>query len=107
MEELCAALRSLSGVEGLSKGTPPFKLILGFRKEWLAEIEKQVNALHLPYQRVFLEPLDRAGIIEAVTGPAHNERLRRRFGLSVENGLAERIAEALSKDQNAVTTHAA
>jgi WD40 repeat protein len=97
-EEFCAALRSLSGVEGLSKGT---KLILGFRKEWLAEIESQIQAHQLPYQRVFLESLNRAGIIEAITGPARGERLRRKFGLSIEDGLAERIADTLSKDPNA------
>ena len=77
---------------------PQGRLILSFRKEWLAEIEKLVADRHLPRARVFLQRLDRRGIIEAVTGPARSERLRQHFGLRIEDGLAAEIAADLLAD---------
>ena len=78
---------------------PQGKLVLGFRKEWLAEIEKQVAEVKLPRTKVFLERLDRRGIIEVVTGPAQVERLQQQYGLTVEDGLAELIADDLLEDR--------
>jgi hypothetical protein len=78
---------------------PQGKLVLGFRKEWLAELESQLIAYELPRTKIFLEPLDRRGIIEVVQGPARSERLRERYGLTVEDGLAEIIADDLLEDR--------
>lgn len=55
---------------------PQGKLILGFRKEWLAEIEQRLIDHKLPRTPIFLERLDRRGIIEAIAGPAQSERLQ-------------------------------
>ena len=52
----------------------------------------------LPRAKVFLQRLDRRGIVEAVTGPADSERLRQHYGLTVEDGLAGEIADDLLVD---------
>ncbi len=78
---------------------PQGKLILGFRKEWLAEIEKQLLERKTPFSRLLLERLTRRGIIESVNGPAKSERLRQSYGLAVEDGLAEIIADDLLEDR--------
>ncbi|MCP4695894.1 MAG: CHAT domain-containing protein [Gammaproteobacteria bacterium] len=96
LKQLLAALQDL-----FAHPRPPVKLILGFRKEWLPEIEAQIKACRLPYNSVFLEALNRKGIIEAVTGPAHSERLRLQFSLSVEKNLPKRIADTLLSDPGA------
>ena len=57
---------------------PLGKLILGFRMEWLAVVDQRLSDARLPRVGVFLEPLDRRGIIEAVQGPSRPGRLRRR-----------------------------
>ena len=64
----------------------------------MAEIETRMIEQGLPRSRVFLEPLDRLGILEAIRGPASSERLVRQFGLTVEDGLAEVIADDLLVD---------
>ena len=61
------ALEAIFGNLGLR---PQGKMILGFRKEWLAEIEKQLSDRILPFSRVLLERLNQRGIIEAVSGTA-------------------------------------
>ena len=77
---------------------PHGRLILAFRKEWLAELKRKLGEYKLPYTEVFLERLDRQGVIEAVSGPAKTERLREHFRLSVEQGLPEQIADDLLDD---------
>ncbi|MEZ6057048.1 MAG: SUMF1/EgtB/PvdO family nonheme iron enzyme [Planctomycetaceae bacterium] len=79
---------------------PKGKLVLGFRKEWLAEIEKRLISYELPRSKVFLEPLNRKGIMEAVRGPMSSDRLRQHYGLQVETGLAEIIADDLAEDRD-------
>ena len=77
---------------------PGGKLILGFRKEWLAEIEKRLKENKLPTNHVFLERMDRRGLVEAIAGLTKNKRLQDQYGLSLENGLAEIIADDLMED---------
>jgi CHAT domain-containing protein len=80
---------------------PQGKLILGFRKEWLAEIQKQMVERKLPRATVFLQRLDRRGIVEVVTGPTRSERLRQQYGLILEEKLLPgRIAEDLLADRS-------
>ncbi len=79
---------------------PQGKLILGFRKEWLAEIEKRLTDNELFHTKVFLERLDRDGIIEAITGPARVARLQQHYGLRIADGLAEIIADDLLADRD-------
>jgi formylglycine-generating enzyme required for sulfatase activity len=49
---------------------PQGRLILSFRKEWLAEFDAIRKALNLDTKLVMLNPLDRRGVIEAIEGPA-------------------------------------
>jgi len=77
---------------------PRSKLVLGFRKEWLSEVEHGLAEAGLPRAKVFLQRLDHRGIVEAVSGPARSDRLRRQYGLTVAEGLAETIAADLLED---------
>jgi tetratricopeptide (TPR) repeat protein len=80
--------------------SPRGRLVLSFRKEWFPEIQKQIEAHHLMYGKVFLEALDRAAIIEAITGLTQTERLRRFYGLTIEPELANTIASDLLADSH-------
>lgn len=99
-DELNQLLKVVKGIFCDSNCRPQGKLVLGFRKEWLAELEAQMIASELPRTKVFLERLDRRGIIEIVRGPFRSARLRERYGLTVENGLAEIIADDLLEDRD-------
>jgi hypothetical protein len=79
---------------------PKGKLILGFRKEWLAEIEKRLRDHKLFCLPHFLEPLDRDSLIKAITGPARVKRLQQHYGLSIDDYLAEIIADDLWQDRD-------
>jgi len=99
-DELDKFLQTLKVTFGDSNARPMGKLVLGFRKEWLAELEAQLIERSLPRTRVFLEPLDRRGIIEVVRGPTLSERLRKHYGLTVEDDLPEIIADDLLEDRD-------
>ena len=75
------------------------RLVLGFRKEWFPEIQKALDLASLDYGRVFLESLDRASIVEVVTGLTATPRLRERYGLELAPGLAELVADDLREDR--------
>ena len=74
---------------------PQGKLILGFRKEWLAEISKALRARHVPFSSLFLDRLNARGVVEAVE---LSSDARRHFGLTVEPALPKRIATELLAD---------
>ena len=57
---------------------PRGRLILSFRKEWLAEFNEIRKALNLDIKPKMLDPLDRPGVIEAIEGPAKH------FGLEIK-----------------------
>ena len=56
---------------------PQGRLILSFRKEWLAEFNEIRKASNLDIKPMMLDPLDRPGVIEAIEGPAEH------FGLVI------------------------
>ena len=56
---------------------PRGRLILSFRKEWLAEFDEIRKASNLDIKPMMLDPLDRPGVIEAIEGPADH------FGLVI------------------------
>jgi WD40 repeat protein len=102
-EELAAALRSIFAVR---ETRPRGRLILGFRKEWLAEVLRLLDDGKLPRARLEVQHLGREGIIEATAGPASSERLRRQYNLEVEPQVAEEIAGDLSEDVEAAVAPA-
>ena len=95
-----------------TSSTPKGKLVLGFRKEWLAEIEKRFSEARMRGAPMYLEPLDRRGVIEAVRGPGTlfaqdgrkverpvlSPRLSTEYGLQVEEDLPDLIADDLLSD---------
>ncbi|MFK7845833.1 MAG: hypothetical protein AB8G77_11055, partial [Rhodothermales bacterium] len=76
---------------------PKGRLVLSFRKEWVADIEARLGAL--PRHKIFLERLGQAGIKEIVSGPGSNARLRSKYRLTVDDALAEMIAANMLEDQ--------
>ncbi|MBV7339513.1 CHAT domain-containing protein [Chloroflexi bacterium TSY] len=74
------------------------KLILSFRKEWLAEIKGQISEHKLPVVEFFLERLDQMSITEAVSGIASTKRLIQQYNLNIDDDLPELIANDLLKD---------
>ncbi|HYU32877.1 MAG TPA: tetratricopeptide repeat protein, partial [Thermoanaerobaculia bacterium] len=97
-EETAAALRSIFGVR---EKRPRGRLILGFRKEWLAEVLRLVDGEKLPRFRVEIAHLDRDAIAEAIAGPARDENLQRYYHLEVEPQLPEIVADDLLEDRGA------
>lgn len=92
-------LNELEAIFGKRNERPRGRLILSFRKEWLAEVEARLAEHNLPRAKLFLERLGRLGVIEAVQGPARTPRLQNQYGLMVEEGLAEIIADDLLADE--------
>ena len=77
---------------------PRGRLILSFRKEWLAEIKKRLEECMLPRSEEFLERLGWEGIVEVVKGPCSTERLRRRYKLTIAEALPGQVADDLLDD---------
>lgn len=96
--ELDQLLRVVKAIFSDPEQRPQGKLVLGFRKEWLAELESRLIAYELPRNKVFLEPMDRRGITEVVLGPARSKRLQEQYGMTIQVGLAEIIADDLLED---------
>ena len=84
--------------EVFSGQAPRGKVVLSFRKEWFAEVQKQLETRSVDYSKVFLQGLDRDGIVEVVRGVTLTRRLRDHYGLDVEAALPELIADDLLAD---------
>ena len=100
-EELTHFLDALQTLLADPRQRPRGKLILGFRQEWLPELEAALEERALPRSLHYLPPLERNGLIEAITGPTRTPRLQQHYGLSIEDGLAEAIADTLLADPEA------
>ena len=103
LEEFAAALRSVDAPatavpEGGAATRPAGVLLLGFRKERLAEIESALRSESIDFAKVFLAPLDEEGIQDAFWGPVHNERLAAKYGLTIEDQLPAIVAHDLTAD---------
>jgi hypothetical protein len=96
-DTLFEALRAL-WAEG---GNPPAgRLVISFRKEWLPEIQHQLEPRGLPYEKVFLQGLDREAIIHVIEGITSTRRLKNQYGLVLEPGLAGLVADDLLADRD-------
>jgi WD40 repeat protein len=96
--ELDEFLAALQDIFSDRTRRPQGKLILGFRKEWLAEIEKQLKDRRAFFNKVFLNRLDRAGILEVVHGPTRVPRLQHHYRLTIDAALPREIADDLLAD---------
>ncbi|MDX1644526.1 MAG: trypsin-like peptidase domain-containing protein, partial [Thermoanaerobaculia bacterium] len=94
LETLIAELRNVvsegAGVRG--------SVILSFRKEWLSEVLRVIERHDVPHAKAFLQGLDSEAIVEVVTGLTRTRRLRQQYGLKIDSGLPEKIAQDLSDD---------
>lgn len=98
VEEFAVVLRSLFAVR---EDRPQGRLILGFRKEWLAEVLRLLDAEKLPRTRVEVTHLDRDGIVEVVVSLAVGDRLRRQYRLEIDPELPSIIAHDLVEQRAA------
>ena len=92
IEDLADTLRQIFAVR---ERRPLGRLILSFRKEWLAEVRELLSSARLPFRLEPLWQLSRDGIMETLNGPAAIDKYR----LSVEDGLPRLMAEDLLRDQ--------
>lgn len=97
-EELQRLVAVLSTAVNTRDPRPRGRLVLSFRKEWLADVDRLLAEANLPRNEVFLKALDRRGVAEAVRGPSREGRLKDKYHLTVEPGLPEEIADALLAD---------
>ncbi len=96
--ELADFAEALRTIEGGGEGKPAGVLLLGFRKERLAEIESALRAQSIDFAKVYLAPLDAGGIEEVVCGPVRSERLAAKYGLTIDDELPQVIAYDLTAD---------
>ncbi len=96
--EECAA-NELSEFLAAIKGLP-HRIVLSFRKERLAEIQKQVSQAGIDSVPMLLKPLDHAAIVEIVKGLARTQRLDEKYHLTVDPDLPEMIAQLIVADRD-------
>jgi hypothetical protein len=99
-DEIRAFLDVLDAIFYQPETRPKGRLVLSFRKEWLAEIETRLAERKLYAERVFVERLSKRGVVEAILGPIVVDRLRRRYNLTIEDDLAGEIADDLLADSS-------
>jgi CubicO group peptidase (beta-lactamase class C family) len=80
--------------------TPKGKLILSYRKEYLAEIENQFYLSAVDYEKQFVDELDKYGVQDAICGISRMPELQKKYKLEIEEGLAERISYDLLQDKD-------
>lgn len=77
---------------------PQGKLVLSFRKEWLAEILSICNQYELPNSDYFLKALQRSNIIDAIEGITRQPRLKQKYRLSIKNTADAKLSEIIADD---------
>jgi len=91
VEELSGFLRR---VKSALKARPGLRVLLGFRKEFLPEMQEQVVSEGLDHKTTdyFLKPLSDEGIREAI---ALDGGIRSHYGYEMADGLADEIADGI------------
>ncbi len=97
--ELADLIKALHDIFGKPDKRPRGRLIISFRKEWQPDIVQRLKERGLHWNQIFIETIERPGIIEAITGPASTAHLQREYRLEVEDGLAVEIANDLLADR--------
>ncbi|MBX2818134.1 MAG: SUMF1/EgtB/PvdO family nonheme iron enzyme [Rhodothermaceae bacterium] len=95
LNEFIQLLLTLFGKQSIR---PKGRLLLSFRKEWLAEFDALLKQHRLPRSEFFLNRLSRSGVIEVVLGPTNTQL---DYNLTVEHPLEGIIADDLLEDQEA------
>jgi len=82
------------------------RLILSFRKEYLAEIRNALTGADTPgnaglIKDLWLERLDNDGIIQVVTGPVRSAALRQKYNITIsDDDLPKEIADDVDRDSH-------
>ncbi|MEL6653460.1 MAG: CHAT domain-containing protein, partial [Bacteroidota bacterium] len=76
------------------------KLVLSYRKEYLAEIEEAFKIAALPWQKVFLQRLKRPDVIDAIEGVSRESGCQERYRLQIqtEEGAEKSLAQQMADD---------
>ena len=98
--ELEEFMQAVKQIFGNGQDAPQGRLILSYRKEYFPEFEESLKVNYFPRETIFLKHLDREGIIEVVRGLTLNDRLKRKYKLTVEESLPEIIADDLLEDKD-------
>jgi hypothetical protein len=93
--ELAAHLATVFGEAG---ARPRGRLVLSFRKEWLAEISARLEDRGLSFSRILLERLDDDGIQEIVLGLQRTPRIQAKWRASVDPDLPLIVSNGLLSD---------
>lgn len=96
--ELNQFLQQISSIFLRPKEGPKGKVVLSFRKEFLAEIQGLAHAQQISYQLLCLKALNRKGIQEAIEGITRTPRLQAKYQLDLEPSLSGTIADRLLED---------
>ena len=80
------------------------RIILSYRKEFLAELEDRFYRSKIDYEKLFLDDLRREGIYEAITGITRIPALQQKYQLVVEEGLPEKMAFDLLRQSESLVT---
>jgi WD40 repeat protein len=96
--QFCELLNAL--FDPSSAKRPKGRLVLSFRKDYEAEIEDVFKQHCVGYEYVFLKRLTRQGVVEIINGIKATPRLAQKYGVAVEDGLAEAIASDLLSDSD-------
>ena len=98
-DEVAVFFRALQALGRAGDARPAGRLVLSFRKDFLPELQSQLDSRELSYSKVFLKALDRAAIVEVVSGLTSTRRLREHFGLEIEPAVPGLIADDLLTDR--------
>lgn len=81
-----------------ARNCPDGNIILSYRKEYHPEIDEFCKKLQIPREGIFLKRLNDEDIEEVVRGISSNERLKTRYGITIEPDLPGIIADDLTED---------
>lgn len=97
-------LDALAELFGAPRDRPRGRLILAFRKEYLADIEAGLIRRSIPFEIFSIPDLSRHGVVDIVMSATRTERLRSAYKLSIDPALPHRMAEyVLSHEVSNVT----
>lgn len=82
----------------LAEAAGPPRVLLVFRREWLAQFRTALSTSGLKCAEYYLRPMGVAGVQEVVDGIASTPRLRQHYRVDVANELAAKIAGWLLRD---------
>jgi len=99
-DEFPRFIEALQRTFALRSGRPRGRLVLSFRKEWLAELEQILGSAGLAFTRFGVASLNRQEVLEVIRGPTSTAQLRKAYQLDFEDGLPERIADILLRDHH-------